>query len=496
MAATYQPEVSPVPSPVDGSGMKYPPWGHQVRAINRLRELLTIRTDRRTKVRVSGGRALLWMWMGTGKTYVAINMAVNLKISNQAGDQLILVLAPQRVAQDVWPDEIQKHAQSPPAVRVLEERWTAPRKQQEAERALEAARERRERLIIICNYESIWRSPLAEWTLKQEWGLVILDECHRLKSANGKASRFAAHLRNHARYIIGMTGTFLPHSPLDAFAQARAIEEKVFGTNKHAFEMQYCVMGGYSGHQILAWKNREHFNNRIATIAFIADKNVLDLPPETNQTMYCDLSPEALRTYRRLENDFIAEVAEGSILTAANAMTALNRLAQLTGGWLPDDQKVQHEVDQSKKTLLREILEDLNEPVVVFARYRKDLDNIHWAASQLHIGSLEVSGRRDELRQWQTAPDGVSPILAVQIQAGGLGVDLTRARVAIYYSVGYSLGEFDQAKARIHRPGQTRPVFQVYLVARGTVDEKIIAALEKRKDIVEAILEEIKRGQR
>ena len=79
---------------------------------------------------------------------------------------------------------------------------------------------------------------------------------------------------------------------------------------------------------------------------------------------------------------------------------------------------------------------------------------IHEACAGLGIHSLELSGRRDELKRWQ---DGGAQVLAVQISAGGIGVDLTRARYSIYYSLSFSLGEYDQALSRVHRPGQTRP---------------------------------------
>jgi SNF2 family DNA or RNA helicase len=102
---------------------------------------------------------------------------------------------------------------------------------------------------------------------------------------------------------------------------------------------------------------------------------------------------------------------------------------------------------------------------------------------------MELSGKRNELRRWQ---DGEAQVLAVQIDAGAEGVDLTRARYSIFYSVGYSLGRYDQAKKRTHRPGQMKPVTHIHLVARGTVDVKIMRALEKRADIVNAILAEIK----
>ena len=158
---------------------------------------------------------------------------------------------------------------------------------------------------------------------------------------------------------------------------------------------------------------------------------------------------------------------------------------------MPDDDCIVHRIDSAKLRLLADTLEDIgaDEPVVVFCRFHADLDAVHEASVRLGLRSLELSGRRDELKQWQATE---AQVLAVQISAGGIGVDLTRARYSIYYSLSFSLGEYDQALARVHRPGQTRPVEHIHLVARNTVDVKIMRALEKRAEVVGSILAEIK----
>jgi SNF2 family DNA or RNA helicase len=76
----------------------------------------------------------------------------------------------------------------------------------------------------------------------------------------------------------------------------------------------------------------------------------------------------------------------------------------------------------------------------------------------------------------------------VQIQAGSLGVSMVRAKHAVCYSLGYSLGEYEQALARIRRPGQEHPVTYYHLVAEDTVDEKVYTALRDKKDVIETIL--------
>ena len=162
-----------------------------------------------------------------------------------------------------------------------------------------------------------------------------------------------------------------------------------------------------------------------------------------------------------------------------------------------DRRAVAHRVDSAKLKLLADTLEDIGaeEPVVVFGRFHADLDAVHeaciqvGAANETAMKSLELSGRRDEIARWQA---GEAQVLAVQIDSGGEGVDLTRARYSIFYSTGFKLGKYEQAKARTHRPGQEKPVTHIHLVARNTVDVKIMRALERRAEVIEAILAEIK----
>jgi SNF2 family DNA or RNA helicase len=250
-------------------------------------------------------------------------------------------------------------------------------------------------------------------------------------------------------------------------------------------------MGGFQRKQITGFQNLSELEALMSSVTFRVGKEVLDLPDETCTTYYCELTGEAARIYKDLDEDFVAHVKDGTI-TAANAMVKLLRLQQVTGGCVPTDDAVVHRVDSAKLKLLADTLEDIGaeEPVVVFGRFHADLDAVHEACAADDVGlkSLELSGRRDEIGRWQA---GEAQVLAVQIDSGGEGVDLTRARYSIFYSTGFKLDKYEQAKARTHRPGQQKPVTHIHLVARNTVDVKIMRALEKRAEIIESILAEI-----
>jgi len=461
-------------APVVAPGFRTTPWRHQAEAVEFVRTLYA-----------AGKRgAMICAEMGTGKSAMAIYLAI------LHGFQKILIVCPLRVVQ-IWKPQFELHSAVPFVVAPLDDSIAnVGAKRAEAERQLKLAQARGVPVAIIVNYESAWRSPFAEWALGQRWDFLIIDELHRAKAPGGKASRFLARLGKAARYRLGMTGTPAVHGPCDLYGELRAIAPQVFGWSYAAFRQRYAIMGGFQNHQIVGYRNLEELNRKFYSVAFRVGKDVLDLPEEMEVAYACQLGSEARRIYRSLEKDLIAEVRAG-VVTAANALVRLLRLAQLANGFARTDDGELIQVDTAKADLLRDVLEDLDatEPVVIFARFRHDLDVVHRVAVELGRTSLEISGRHDELREWQA---GAAPILAAQIQAGGLGIDLTRSRYAIYYSIGFSLGDFLQSKARVHRPGQRRKTEYVFLTVADSVDQQILAALARRQDLIESVLRDLR----
>jgi SNF2 family DNA or RNA helicase len=166
------------------------------------------------------------------------------------------------------------------------------------------------------------------------------------------------------------------------------------------------------------------------------------------------------------------------------------RLQQLTGGALDSDEGLPLHRSEEKERALADFLIDLDpaEPVVVFARFRADLDAIRLAARAAGRAVRELSGTRRELAEWQA--DSVGSVLATQIQSGGEGIDLTRAAHCVYYSLGFSLAQYEQSLARTHRPGQSRPVTYYHLIASGTIDRYVYRTLRQRRDVIDRVLEE------
>lgn len=426
---------------------------------------------------MSGG-VILNCHMGTGKTKITIDIVQNLRF------KYTLIQCPLSVV-PVWPLEFKAHCARDIEVLPLNV-GSVSKKTKEADTFIRRCMLRNKSAVVVINYDSAWRDPFASWALKAGFDAVIFDELHSIKQASGRRSKFCFAMSKVTRFRIGLTGTPMPHSPLDVFAQCRAIDSGVFGTSWTRFRARYAVMGGFGGHQVLSFQNLKELHTLFDSIAFQAGREVITLPAEKRQVIPVTLGVKAIKVLKDLENDLYAALESGEI-TAANALTKLIRQAQVTGGHAKTDEGDIVEIDTAKRDALDDLLDGLpqREPIVVFARFHQELDVIRQVSEKQKRRYAELSGRRNDLAPWQ---QGEFDVIGVQLQSGGVGINMTRAAYCVYYSLDFSLGNFEQSLCRIHRPGQKRPVTFYFLVAQQSIDVKIIEALSKRKSVVEHVL--------
>ena len=392
----------------------------------------------------------------------------------------------------VWPEQFARYGDGSPHVLALGEGSIQKRAQ-----TLSAAAQRPEPLVVVCNYDAAWQGGLRTLLLGQRWGIVVADESHRLAAPGGRQSMFARELAKRTEHRLALTGTPLSSGPLSLYGQYRFLDPSVFSgdggngeprpMNFTQFRARYAVMGGYGNHQVFGYTRLDELSAKMYTIAYRAEAAVLDLLPPIDERLECELEPASRKLYRELETEFVAELAAGGTVTTTNTLVKMLRLQQISSGTLPDDNGVPRKVSTAKAGALADALDalDATEPCVVFVRFRADLDAVHEVARKQGRASLELSGRVNELARWQA---GDAPVLAVQIQAGGTGIDLTRARYCILFSLGFSLAQYDQARARLHRPGQTRHVTYIHIVARGTIDDLLYRALARKANDVRSVL--------
>jgi SNF2 family DNA or RNA helicase len=493
--------------------------------------------------------SMLAVGMGGGKTKTTIGLL------EQWGATRVVILCPSNVLR-VWPKEFAGDPDAIPPkpghqVRQWDVRnglrWNRKGKlvsAKLADRLLEFDEALRDaspqRPVAVClNYEALASERVRKWLFARTWDVGVLDESHRIKSPGGVWSKACESLRGHCERRLCLTGTPQPHSPLDVYAQFRFLDPGVFGTSYARFRQRYAVMGGYQGKQVLGMNEHTapELAQRMARLAYIITKEDLDRELGLPEHIWLpfdrgrfDLKPETQRHYDTMVNDFVAQVEEGTV-SVNNALTQLLRLQQITSGYLPVDKPCPDcegdgcdrcsgvgfsqeivQVGTEKRDAVLEWLKDIEaptwegeqpgvgrmtsegEPVLICCRFIHDLDAVRWLAEQTGRRYGELSGRdKSGLTERATMRPDVD-LMGVQIQAGGVGIDLTRARYAGNYSVGFSLGDFEQWGARYHRPGQTRTAYTQNFAANGTVDVAVFRALAERKEVVDSVLRMAKEG--
>jgi SNF2 family DNA or RNA helicase len=478
--------------------------------------------------------------MGSGKTAAAIALLEHdwryrcpVDNGHRKYPYRVLVLAPKSVL-GVWPNQIAEHATSGWTTWNGEVRGRngkplrSPSVTRRAEALVQAttnAGKLRRPFMAVVGYEASWQGDMAKLLLGTPWDAVILDESHRLKSAGGKASKHAAQIAARVRArggrVLALTGTPMPHSPLDIWAQARALDGgAALGTSYHRFCTAFgrgdtiWAPGPRGPVQRVVYKGirddrMDDFTQRVRHLIHRIPREGLDaylgLPDAVDVYRTIDLDPATRRAYESLEKDLIARVGDGAV-TAANAMVLVLRLAQVASGYAPTvttegeqrgARRLSDHLLPEKARLLLDVLEDLplREPVVVFCRFHHDLDAVQAVCDIQGRSYGELSGRRrDGLTDHGTMAE--VDVLGAQIKSGGVGIDLTRARYGIYYTLGFGLADYLQSRKRLHRPGQTRPVTYVHLLAENTVERSIYGALRNRQQVVDTVLQCLGGGTR
>jgi len=421
--------------------------------------------------------AMLDYGMGTGKTLTAIHVIA------ARGVKRVLIVCPKAVM-SVWPREIKKHGLNAHVVDFSKCKSVADKvlKLQEVTYAKVPT-------IVVLNYDIVWREGMRQALQCYGFEMIICDESHRIKAPGSKVSYFMGLLGKTVKYRLCLSGTPFANNPLDIYAQYRFLDPAIYGTRFKDFKHTYAIV---RDDIVQEYRNLKHLQEKFRLIAISCKmgdiKHKLGLPdifpPVIKETT---LAGQAARMYKEMAQHALTELDNGEMLDASNVLVQILRLMQMTSGFLEDGTGI----STAKQDLLRDIVDDLptGDPefnLVIFCQFTYDIAVVRDIVGA-YMPTWELSGNRNDLSAWEM----IGGCLVVQIASGAEGIDLTAAHTAIYYSRPLSLAKYEQSKARLYRPGQTRRVTFIHCVVSGTVDAVIYQALEEKK----AILDGIQRGE-
>jgi SNF2 family DNA or RNA helicase len=236
---------------------------------------------------------------------------------------------------------------------------------------------------------------------------------------------------------------------------------------------------------------RDDFTRRLAGWSWHLKKTeCLDLPEQTDIVRMVELSAKELRAYKDARAGAIAD-AEGN-LESINTQAVGMKLQQLCGGWVYSPSGGTVRYGKTKLAELVDILDEIgNQPVVIWATFRHDIDAIAETLSGCAIIDARTSGKADQIVDAFRA--GQYRYLVCHPKAAGHGITLTNASHAVYYSLPWSSEEYQQSRDRIHRAGQTMPCTYWHILADSTVDNRVFGVVKNKIKAADAVLQELRK---
>lgn len=475
------------PAPLLPYPVKANLYKHQIRGAN-----MALRAFGALDAKTPGGGFGELFEMGCGKTLTTI--AVAGALYNLGKIDRVLVVAPTSVC-SVWPHDLNQFAAFPWEARVL---LGDKKKRLKALNELENWPFKALRIAVI-NYESTHRDGIFEALAAYKPDLIVCDESQRIKNPSAAQSKALHKLGDAAPFRMILSGTPVQNNAVDLYSQYRFLDPAVYGANFYAFKNRYCIMGGYGQHQIVGYRNMDELVEKEHSVAYrVTKEECLDLPQQTFINRYVQFTDAEQAIYEQLRKSSFLELETGENVTATTILTMYLRLMQLTGGFLTADESSRpKQVNTAKLDALADIVDDYvvdaGKKLVIFARFRAEIAAIENLLRLRKIqygsiyGDVPMEERGKIVEDFQTNPD--TKVFVAQIQTAGLGITLHAASTAVFYSYDYNYANYAQALARIHRIGQRLPVTYIHLVVDGSIDEKILAALENKEDMAKTVVD-------
>lgn len=475
------------PAPLLPYPVKANLYKHQIRGAN-----MALRAFGALDAKTPGGGFGELFEMGCGKTLTTI--AVAGALYNLGKIDRVLVVAPTSVC-SVWPHDLNQFATFPWEARVL---LGDKKKRLKALNELENWPFKALRIAVI-NYESTHREGIFEALAAYKPDLIVCDESQRIKNPSAAQSKALHKLGDAAPFRMILSGTPVQNNAVDLYSQYRFLDPAVYGANFYAFKNRYCIMGGYGQHQIVGYRNMDELVEKEHSVAYrVTKEECLDLPQQTFINRYVQFTDAEQAIYEQLRKSSFLELETGENVTATTILTMYLRLMQLTGGFLTADESTRpKQVNTAKLDALADIVDDYvvdaGKKLVIFARFRAEIAAIENLLRLRKIqygsiyGDVPMEERGKIVEDFQTNPD--TKVFVAQIQTAGLGITLHAASTAVFYSYDYNYANYAQALARIHRIGQRFPVTYIHLVVDGSIDEKILAALENKEDMAKTVVD-------
>ncbi len=432
---------------------------------------------------INDSRLALWLEPGLGKTGISLTAVNDLKY-NRLAISKTLVVAPKKVAEATWQKEGRKwdhlkHLRFSTVLGSIQQRV----------RALNTPAD-----VYVINRDNVkW---LVEY-YRNAWpfDLVILDESTSFKSHDSQRFKAMKLVAPKTKRVIELTGTPSPQGLIDLWAQIYLLDQgERLGKTIGGYRERYFNPDQRNQTTIFSYKPKDDSKNAI--YAKLADlcismktKDWLELPELIMDEIPVMLDEPSRKKYKQLERETLLELPDG-VIDAGTAAVLTNKLLQLCNGAVYDGDKKALEIHDCKIEAFMELVEQLQgQSALVFYNFKHDRDRILQALAKSDLRVRVYQGPQEET-DWNA---GEIDILLAHPASCAYGLNLQDGgHHIVWFGLNYSLELYDQGNKRLHRQGQQHSVIIHHLVVQGGIDEDVMAALQRKGDTQEALMQALK----
>lgn len=423
--------------------------------------------------------AAVFLDMGLGKSVITLTAIKDLCLDSFQVRK-VLVIAPLRVARDTWPSEIEK--------------WDHLKDLKYAV-AVGTEMERKTALMQKANVYIINRENV-QWLVEEsglpfDYDMVVIDELSSFKSFQAKRFRSLLKVRPTVKRMVGLTGTPSSNGLMDLWAQFRLLDlGKRLGRFITHYRNQYFTPDKRNGQVVFSYKPlpgaEEAIYSAISDIT-ISMKAIdhLNMPECVMNEVKVALSEKERKTYNTMKADLVVSL-QGEEIDAGTAAALAGKLSQMANGAVYGEDKKYIEFHNRKLDALEDLIEAANgKPVLVAYWFKHDLERI-----KKRFDVREISTSKD-IQDWNK---GKIPVAVIHPASAGHGLNLQAGgSTMIWFGLTWSLELYQQANARLWRQGQQADTVVIHhIIAAGTIDERIMAALRNKDKTQSALIEAVK----
>lgn len=418
----------------------------------------------------------LFLDCGLGKTVITLTAVWELLL-DYFEIRRVLVIAPFRVSRDTWSGELKKwdHLSGIEMSLVLG-----------SEKERRAALNKRANVYVINRENMEWLVENYRW----DFDMVVIDELSSFKSHKAKRFKALKKVRPMVKRIIGLTGTPASNGLIDLWAEIGILDMgQRLGRFIGGYRERFFVPDKRSREMVFSYKPREGAEETI--YGLISDicismraVDYLEMPECIYNRVEVAMNEKEMKLYGQLEKDMLLPFADGDI-DVVNAAALSGKLMQMANGAVYDENGNVKHIHDRKLEVLEDLIEAANgKPVLIVYWYKHDLDRIKKRVDAVELDTAE------DMKKWNA---GEIQAAVIHPASAGHGLNLQAGgSTLIWFGLTWSLELYQQTNARLWRQGQKETVVIHHLVTKDTLDEKVMAALEKKDCGQSALVEAVK----